>query len=1171
MHYQVKFSHIKRNCFLNQLPPDSLSFLISQTAKNFSDCDLVLVAANDTMIEELELQLRFFNSIDNDFEIIKFNAWDCLPYDRNSPKPFILSGRIKALSKLSNRQDDKRFLIITSFNAISQKVINKSDIRGLALNLEVGSKISIDQISKFLVLKGYERQSVANDVGDFALRGGIVDIVTRQAADLVGYRIDFFGEEVDSIKIFDPLTQITSEEVRKLEILPASEVIINEENINNFRKSYRTAFGNVVSDQLYNAISEGRSFIGMEHWLPFFYSQDLVSFFDYLKDPVIFTSSDIYNLAKKKDDLVSEYYSSRVDDLKTNSEIKYYPIAPNLLYYNSSEIAKILDQFRVIKFSQFAIEGDGLFNLGFKSVPDFALAGRTNQKDPIDLFKDFITSINNFPNIKVIIACISEGFINRLLKLLPDYGLYGCEISTFEEAKSLKKGVIGLTRFPTGSGFYSEDLILVGQTALFGEIKLRKKSTNKEAAKRLIDEGLSINVGDLVIHRDHGIGKFDGIHTITAGQVKSDMIKLIYGGGDNLFVPVDEINSITRYGDDNYLIQLDRLGVAAWKNRKAKIRKKIQIAAEKLLEIAAKRALQKAPIFVPEQHFYEEFQKGFGFVETEDQMQAINDVEDDLRKGSPMDRLICGDVGFGKTEVAMRAAAIIVSQNQQQKNNKFQVAIITPTTLLCRQHYQSFIERFVKSKVEIAQLSRLVTIGDSKVIRERIESGEVEIVIGTHALLHKNIKFKNLSLVIIDEEQHFGVAQKERLKELKNQVHLLTLSATPIPRTLQMSLTGVKDLSLIASPPIDRLAVRNFVMPYDSIIVRESVMREYNRSGSVFFVVPRVRDIEEIEPRLKILLPEIKITHAHGQMSPIQLDKIMNDFTDGKIDLLLSTTIIESGIDISKANTMIIYKAEMFGLSQLYQLRGRVGRSKLRGYCYFMLDNRKKPSKEAMKKLEVMQNIDSLGVGFTVSSHDMDIRGSGNVLGDEQSGHIKETGIELYQQMLFEAIEKMKNSPNAKIDDEIEIINTQIKLGISLLIPEEYISDLSLRMSFYKRIANISSDMEEDHLLSEMKDRFGNLPEEIYSLTEVSKIKHLCKKLGIAKLEAICEGIIITFLGDKFSNPQGLMDLVLASKGQIKIIAGHKLVFICDTKTLNSKIKSSYNSLAKLQTLVKLT
>lgn len=590
-----------------------------------------------------------------------------------------------------------------------------------------------------------------------------------------------------------------------------------------------------------------------------------------------------------------------------------------------------------------------------------------------------------------------------------------------------------------------------------------------------------------------------------------------------------------------------------------------------MLKVAAARRLKKSKILIPQSEYYEEFRNNFGFVETDDQMRAIEEVEEDLQKGMPMDRLVCGDVGFGKTEVAMRAAACVAFAQNSKESHKHQIAIITPTTLLCRQHYKNFIERFGKSGVNIVQLSRLISASEAKENKQKIESGEAQIIIGTHALLHKNIKFKNLSLAIIDEEQHFGVAQKERLKELKNDVHILTLSATPIPRTLQMSLTGVKDLSLIATAPIDRLAVRNFVMPYDSGVTREAIMREYNRGGKVFFVVPRISDIKEMEARLKILLPEINITHAHGQMSSLELDQIMNDFVDGKIDVLLSTTIIESGIDISSANTMIIYRAEMFGLAQLYQLRGRVGRGKIRAYCYFMLDNRKKISKESKKKLEVMQNLDSLGVGFSVASHDMDIRGSGNILGDEQSGHIKETGAELYQQMLLETIEKIKNNDLNENNDKTDIFedfSTQIKLGISLLIPESYIFDLGLRMSFYKKIATVRNEEDQENLVNEMTDRFGKIPEEVFNLIEISKMKYLAKEIGIDKIEAKASGISVSFKNNKFQKPDKLLEMVFSSNNQIKIEQNQKLLFICDTKTPELKILLAFKVIDKIKNLL---
>ncbi len=1251
MDYKTKLKYLTDSCEIIKINDDAQGFITALATQNFATRDVIFIAQNDLEIEFIEKQLRFFSpTIDDKFEIIPFLAWDCLPYDRASPKQMIVGERIRALSKLAN-PNDKNFIVLTSVNAIIQKTLPPKIIKNAGLIARAKSKISISQLIDFLVFNGYQRQATANDAGDFAVRGGIVDIVIAKAADLIGYRIDFFGDEIESIKEFDPANQLSQDFVRQIELLPASEVILNQQTCANFRNQYRQNFGqsfsNLENDHLYAAASEGRSYLGIEHWLPFFYGENLVSIFDYLPRAMLYYNIRVFKQIEERSQLIAEYYKSRLNSINESkvSGTIYNPIKPDLLYFSDNDIQNYLTKNTHIIFNNFdsSNKNDRLFDLEISSVPDFFLAAKTNTQnknsddenkfinaqDPLELMLYYINQQQN-KNFKILIACLSEPSQDRIKKLLIDFALDESDHS--RSTKSALKN-IETCILPINKGFATSDLMVIGEQAIFGEKIIRKKIINKKAAQRIIEEGISINIGDLVVHRNHGIGKFDGIHTIAIGDssatstraIKTDMLKIIYGGSDTLFVPVEDITLLTRYGADNPLIQLDRLGVAAFKNRKEKIRHRIKVAADELIKIAAARHVKKAPIFIVNDHLYDEFKARFGYVETEDQQKAIEEVEDDLQKGMPMDRLICGDVGFGKTEVAMRAAFIVASSNlrstnfskncdinlqddsaalkkddlDQQNTSKTdfktpraQVAIITPTTLLCRQHYHNFIKRFENTSLKIGQLSRLNNLSEHKKIKQDLENGNIDIIIGTHALLNKNIKFKNLALVIIDEEQHFGVAQKERLKEFRNEVHILTLSATPIPRTLQMSLTGVKELSLIATPPLDRLAVRNFVMPYDSVIVREAVLREYQRSGKVFFVVPRIADINEMEPKLKRLLPEITITHAHGQMSPSELDKIMNNFYDGKIDLLLSTTIIESGIDISSANTIIIYRSEMFGLAQLYQLRGRVGRGKSRGYAYFML-SQKKLNRESKQKLEVMQNLDDLGIGFTIASHDMDIRGSGDILGDEQSGHIKETGVELYQQMLLEEIEKVKkqnlptqnlenkyknqenstsnqnslqninfsqniikndenltkntqNNQNFDGNQELDFI-PQIKLGISLLIDEAYIPDLPLRMSFYKKIATLKTDEDKENLELEMIDRFGKMPlkikEEINNLMAVSILKYQCKKLRIERLETTKEGILVSFYQNKALNPEKLLQIVFNSTNNVKLQPNHKLFF----------------------------
>lgn len=1192
MDYKNKIRNIKESCEIINISNDAISFVTSLIAGNFVNKngnlrDLILIVENDLEISKTVRQLNFFFShypSDNKLEIISFYPWDCLPYDRISPKQLLMNDRIRSLYKISNKEQYKQLLVVTSIDAIMQKIVSKKIVKNSAFLAKAGSKVTIDDISKFLVFNGYHRQISANGVGEFAVRGGVVDIVTTMASDIIGLRLDFFGSNLESIKAFDVQSQLSQETIKEIAIFPASEVILNQQTIANFREQYRQIFGSVQEDQLYNAISESRNYPGMEHYLPLFYQEQLVSLFDYFDQPVILANGKISEFAKQRQQIVDEYFQARKDDLRINkSSSNYHPLEPQYLYFNASEFNEIISKSSnqtAISFHNQSIDNTSdkrIIDLEIKPIPDFVLAAKANKRDPIEIMKEFLLSITQDEklsaiNYKIIFCCLSQGFEERLIGLMADYHINCQKIDDFFKITEVKKDKIAVCIMPINFGFYTSDLIFVGEQSLFGEKIYRQKTTVKNS-QRLLEESLAINSQELVVHRNHGIGRFDGIHTITAGGIKSDFLKIIYDGGDNLFVPVEDINLITRYGSDNPLIPLDRLGGNSWKNRQSKVRKRIKIAAAALIKIAAARKVKPATILAANHHFYEEFKAHFEYNETDDQLNAISDIEEDLKRGSPMDRLICGDVGFGKTEVAMRAAFIAATSEK----NPVQVAIIAPTTLLSRQHYHNFTKRFAATNLKIAQLSRMVSTKEAKKVKDDIANGNVNIVIGTHALLQKNITFKNLGLLIIDEEQHFGVGQKERLKELKNEVHILSLSATPIPRTLQMSLTGVKDLSIIATPPVDRLAVKNFIMPYDTIIAREAIMREYQRSGKVFFVVPRIKDIEEMELKLKKLVPEIRITHAHGQMQPSELDKIMNDFYDDKIDLLLSTNIIESGIDIASANTIIIYKAEMFGLAQLYQLRGRVGRSKIRGYAYFMLDNRKKISSDNKRKLEVMENLDNLGVGFSVASYDMDIRGSGNLLSEEQSGHIKETGVELYQQLLVEAIESLKNDPEIKNIDQItEKIEsdldfeptTQIKLAIPLAIPESYMPDLALRMSFYKKIAAISSKEQLDQLKITMIDRFKELPIEVNNLIMISFLKHLCKKIMIEKLEIAKEGILVSFQGNKFANPEALLKMIFNSNNKIRLHLGQKILFSKSVTTDTDKIKSAFEVVISLQNLL---
>ncbi|MDQ3558238.1 MAG: transcription-repair coupling factor, partial [Pseudomonadota bacterium] len=695
----------------------------------------------------------------------------------------------------------------------------------------------------------------------------------------------------------------------------------------------------------------------------------------------------------------------------------------------------------------------------------------------------------------------SEGARDRLGQVLVDHGLTALKpVESFGDLQALPQGQTGLAVLPLESGFETPDFAVIGDQDVLGDRLVRAARKRKRAVDALT-EAASLAANDLVVHVDHGIGRFAGLKTIEAAGAPHDCLELVYAGNDRLFLPVENIELLTRYGAEGSEADLDKLGGAGWQNRKARLKKRIRDMADALIKTAAARLMRKAPELPPPPGLYDEFAARFPYEETDDQIAAIDAALEDLAAGRPMDRLICGDVGFGKTEVALRAAFIAAM-------NGVQVAVVVPTTLLARQHFKTFVERFKGLPLNIGQASRLVGAAELARVKKGIADGTIDIVIGTHALLGKAIEFRDLALLIVDEEQHFGVKHKERLKEIRANVHVLTLSATPIPRTLQLALTGVRDLSMIATPPVDRLAVRTFIAPFDALTIREALLRERLRGGQSFYVVPRISDLATIKDFLDQNMPEAKVAVAHGQMPPSELDAIMNAFYDAQYDILLSTTIIESGLDIPRANTLIVHRADMFGLSQLYQLRGRIGRSKLRAYALFTVPPEKTLTSTAERRLKVLQSLDTLGAGFQLASHDLDIRGAGNLLGEEQSGHIKEVGFELYQQMLEEAVASLKAGGDEASDGRW---SPQITVGTPLMIPETYVPDLQLRMSLYRRLADLDDARDIDGFGAELIDRFGPLPDEVDHLLKVVFVKSLCRRANVEKVDAGPKGVVIAF------------------------------------------------------------
>ena len=681
---------------------------------------------------------------------------------------------------------------------------------------------------------------------------------------------------------------------------------------------------------------------------------------------------------------------------------------------------------------------------------------------------------------------------------------------------------------PLDHGFTTPEVAVLTEQDMLGDRLVRRRK-RKKSADAFLAEIASLSPGDLVVHADHGIGRYEGLTQIPVSKTPHDCVAIEYAGGDKLYLPVENIELLSRYGSESEGVTLDRLGGEAWQRRRARMKERIREIAGELIKTAAERATRTAPVAEPDSAF-PQFVDRFPYEETDDQDRAIADVLQDLDAGKPMDRLVCGDVGFGKTEVALRAAFVVAMAGMQ-------VALICPTTLLARQHYSNVVERLQGFPVEVGRLSRLVPAAEAKRTKEGLERGTVDIVIGTHALLAKGIKFKRLGLVIVDEEQHFGVTHKERLKALKADVHVLTLTATPIPRTLQMAMSGLRELSVIQTPPVDRLAVRTYVTPWDPVVVREALLREHYRGGQSFFVAPRVADLPDLEQWLRDEVPEVKAITAHGQMSPTEVEERMSAYYDRKYDVLLSTTIVESGLDIPSANTLIVHRADRFGLAQLYQLRGRVGRSKVRAYAYLTTPANRVITETAQKRLQVLADLDSLGAGFQLASHDLDIRGAGNLLGEEQSGHIKEVGFELYQSMLEEAIVEQK----AGGIPQREEFSPQISVDAPIMIPEAYVPDLDLRMGLYRRLGDLEDKQAIEEFAAELIDRFGPLPEETSNLLKIIETKLNCKKAMIAKLDLGAKGAVVTFADSGFPDLQGLLDYIDRLKGAAKLRPDSKL------------------------------
>ena len=1128
-----------------------LSELARQTPRG---APILHIARDANRLVTLEDALAFFAP---DVTVLTFPAWDGVPYDRVAPNADTIARRIATLSELTHREtagNTSSLIVLTTVSAVVQRVPPRAFIAASSMRLAAGNAVSMQELVERLEVSSYGRAGTVTDPGQYAVRGGILDLYPPGAQPV---RLDFFGDTLESIRAFDPETQRTAARLDSVELLPMSELVLTPDVRRAFRQRYVELFGPVTGDDpLYESISAGRQHQGMEHWLPLFHDR-LDTLFDYLPGALVSLDPLVDDARTKRLEQVADHYEARAQALerKAFGAPPYHPVPPESMFLSEAEWQQALASRQTIALDPFEhpeTPGGKIVSFGGRQGHSFAAERQTEGGYVFDAVVAHAKRLKG-DDKRVIVACRSNGARERLATLLWEHGIgETMGVESFADAIALPHATTAFAVLPLETGFEAPGLAVIDEQDILGD-RLVRKTRGKRGAD-VLTQVSSLSVGDLVVHADHGIGRFVGLTAIEAAEKPHDCLELHYSGGDKLYLPVENIELLSRYGSDEAGVQLDRLGGVAWQTRKARLKKRIRDMAEKLIKVAALRELRQAPVLTPPDGLYDEFSARFPYEETEDQETSIEAVLDDLASGRPMDRLICGDVGFGKTEVALRASLIAVLAGKQ-------VAVVVPTTLLARQHFYTFTERFRGFPVKIAQASRLVTAKDRAEVKKGLKSGDIDIVIGTHALLAKSAEFANLGLLIVDEEQHFGVQHKERLKQLREDVHVLTLTATPIPRTLQLALSGVREMSLISTPPVDRLAVRTYVTPFDPVILREALLRERFRGGQTFYVVPRISDLDDAAAFLEEHAPELKVARAHGQIGSRELDSVMNAFYDGQFDVLLSTSIVESGLDIPSANTLIVHRADMFGLAQLYQLRGRVGRSKIRAYAYFTIPADARLTPGAERRLKVLQSLDTLGAGFVLASHDLDIRGAGNLLGEEQSGHIREVGVELYQSMLEEAVAALRGGQEGEVEDQW---SPRINLGTSVLIPEDYVPDLQVRLGLYRRLSGVETHDAIEAFAAELIDRFGPLPEEVRHLLDVVEIKGLCRQAGIEQIDAGPKGAVIAFRNKTFANPEGLIAFIREEGARVKLQPDHRLIYYANWATPEARLQGTRELLKRL-------
>ena len=1125
-----------------QLSGCGKALAIVNAAKNYKSM-LLIIAPDRNTANQLTSELEFITN-KTDIEILNFPDWETLPYDHFSPHQDIISQRLQTLSRLPSLD---RGILVVSIATLMHHVAPRSYLSQHSLSLHVDQTIHLDQFRSELETYGYHHVAQVLEHGEYCIRGSIIDLYPMGSESPL--RIDLFDEVIDSIRTFNPETQRSIEKIDKINLLPAKEFPITDDALNLFSENFRDQFDvNPLNCPMYKDVNSGFFSPGIEYYFPLFF-EETATLFDYLpKDSLIIQYGNIGEPSEK----FWHEIKYRYEQLK--HDISKPILSPDQLFFSNNEIREKLNTFTRVCIQKEPLPNKtGNINFETRELPNLSINHKL--KNPLHELQTFIDSR---PNTLILFSVETLGRREALTELLTTINIKPKNITTLNECS--EKGLIYIVVSPLENGFQTDTVAIITENHLSGQhIKQlrRRKKSGENYAETIIRNLVELDVGDPVVHIEHGVGRYLGLQTRAVGDQIDEYLLLEYANQSKLFVPVASLHLISRYsGKDADHAPLHRLGTDQWDKAKRKAAARIRDVAAELLDIYSRRAARKGFAFKKPDDQYLIFADEFPFEETPDQETAIEQVLTDMESPKPMDRLVCGDVGFGKTEVAIRAAFLAVQNNKQ-------TAILVPTTLLAQQHFETFQDRFADWPVTVAVLSRFQSAKQQKESIEKLSNGKIDIIIGTHKLLQADIKFHELGLLIIDEEHRFGVRQKEKLKSLRSEVDILTLTATPIPRTLNMSIAGVRDLSIIATPPEKRLSIKTFVRERENAIIKEAVARELMRGGQVFFLHNRVESIERVAYELRELLPEARIGIAHGQMPERELEQAMSKFYHREFNVLLCTTIIENGIDIPSANTILIDRADKFGLAQLHQLRGRVGRSHHQAYAYLFVPSEKTMTRDAKKRLDAIGTLEDLGIGFTLATHDLEIRGAGELLGEEQSGHMHEIGFSLFMEMLERAVKALKSGKKPELEKPLHH-GIEINLGISALIPEDYLPDIHGRLILYKRIASAKNSDELSELRVEMIDRFGLLPKPTINLFEIAELKLQAEVIGIQKIEANENFGIIEFEEKPNIDPSKIIKLIQEQPKKFQLKGNTRLRFVIDDKYTDQRITQTKNVLQVL-------